>query len=348
MESAQHRNEWSRRELLTRTGAVGLALATTGIADAEEKPRLILGSGEHQYECLHDWLSHPDSIQWGDTQGLALDSRGRIYITHTVHAESASRDAIVVFDKNGRFLNSWGSRFDGGGHGIEIRKEGGAEYAYHCDTRNRQVVKTTLNGKEVWTKGTPKEPGVYNDKMPFVPTNIAFSPNGDFYIADGYGSHWIHQYDIKGNYLRTFGGPGKEPGKFLTPHGIWLDTRGSEPLLAITDRSNARMQYFTLDGKFVKLFTDGMRLPCYYDTQGDLLLNADLKSVVSLLDKDNKVVELLGDGASLGELRGQPRNKYIPGKFIHPHAAKFLPNGDILVAEWLNIGRITLLKKVRS
>lgn len=108
------------------------------------------------------------------------------------------------------------------------------------------------------------------------------------------------------------------------------------------------MQYFTLDGKFVKLFTDGMRLPCYYDTQGDLLLNADLKSVVSLLDKDNKVVELLGDGASLGELRGQPRNKYIPGKFIHPHAAKFLPNGDILVAEWLNIGRITLLKKVRG
>ena len=165
MESAQHRNEWSRREFLTRTSAVGLALATTGIADAEEKPRFILGSGEHQYECLHDWLSHPDSIQWGDTQGLALDSRGRIYITHTVHAESASRDAIVVFDKNGRFLNSWGSRFDGGGHGIEIRKEGGTEYAYHCDTRNRQVVKTTLNGKEIWTKGTPKEPGVYNDKF---------------------------------------------------------------------------------------------------------------------------------------------------------------------------------------
>ena len=72
----------------------------------------------------------------------------------------------------------------------------------------------------------------------------------------------------------------------------------------------------------------------------------DLSSVVTLLDKDNKVVVQLGDGAKNVDLRGHPRSEYVPGEFIHPHSAKFLHNGDILVVEWVPDGRITLLKKV--
>jgi hypothetical protein len=76
----------------------------------------------------------------------------------------------------------------------------------------------------------------------------------------------------------------------------------------------------------------------------------DLDSQVCLLDKDYKVIAQLGDGieenGKRGSRRGQSRAEFTPGKFITPHGAIFLNNGDILVAEWLPIGRITLLRKI--
>lgn len=339
----------TRREFLGRSvaAAAGILVFSETLSAAPRTPQLI-GSGDHMYEVLHDWLVPPSDILFGDTQGVAQDAQGRLYISHTVHPNSKKKDAIVVFDQNGKFLNSWGERFAGGGHGLDLRKEGNEEFLYHCDTAHRQVVKTTLDGKVVWEKGVPLEAGVYGKEgkeQPFIPTNVAFSPNGDFYITDGYGSDWIHQYDLKGNYLRTFGGKGKEPGKVLNAHGIWVDERGKEPLLVVADRANSRMQYFTLDGKHVKFVSEGMRQPCHFHVRGEEMLIPDLKSVVTIVDKDNKVVAQLGDGDPTA-LRSHPREDFLPGKFIHPHGAKFLHNGDILVVEWVPIGRVTLLKKI--
>jgi hypothetical protein len=339
----------SRRELLLRAGWSAAGLTAVGLARADGAPQKVtVGSGSETYECLHDWLVPPDNIVWGETQGVCQDAPGNIYVTHTVHPSSPSKDAIVVFDKNGKFLKSWGARFAGGGHGIDIRKEGKQEFAYHCDTAHHQVVKTTLDGDVIWEKGVPLETGVYQPNSPFTPTNVAFAPNGDFYIADGYGSDWIMQYNLKGDYIRTFGGRGSEDGKFHTAHGIWLDPRDKEPLLVVTDREAGRIQYFTLDGKYVRQSKEGMRRPCYSRRRGARMVVPDLVSVVTILDKENKVVAQLGDGKDVPELRGHPRTDFIPGKFIHPHAAKYLHNGDILVAEWVPIGRLTLLKKRRS
>jgi len=355
-----HTSDFSRRQFLTRTGQAtagiaAAALAPTAVhaqgagAPAPTAPaKLILGDGQHKYECLHDWLIKPDYIEWGDTQGLAEDAKGNIYVSHTVNPGSPCKDAIVVFDKTGRFIHSFGSRFAGGGHGLDVRKEGTQEYLYHCDTAHRVVVKTTLTGDVIWEKGVPQEPGVYKEGAPYVPTNVAFGPNGDFYIADGYGSSYIHQYDIKGNWIRTFAGPGTEPGKCRTPHGLWLDNRAKEPLLAVADRSNNRIQYFSLDGKHVSFVKEGMRQPVHFKTRGDELLVPDLNSVVTILDKDNKVVVQLGDGANMPDLRGKKRSEFVPGKFIHPHTAIWLHTGDIVVAEWLPNGRVTLLRKLKA
>lgn len=349
-------SKMTRRAMMAQAGqwtlgAAGLAMGLPAWA-REDGPSVLVGSGEQTYECFHDWLTPPPDILWGDTHGVAQDSRGRIYIAHTVHPNSMKKDAILVFDKKGKFLNSWGSRFEGGAHGLDIRKEGRDEFIYHCDTKNRLVVKTTLDGKVLWEKGIPVEANVYKDNAPYIPTNVAFSPNGDFYVADGYGSNWIHQYNIKGEWIRTFAGTGNEPGKVRQPHGIWVDnrpamTRGAEPLLVVADRANSRLQYFTLDGKHMGFVTEGMRQPCHFHLRDNVMLIPDLKSVITLMDGNNKVMAQLGDGDP-SALRDKPRADFIPGKFVHPHSAKFLQDGSILVVEWVPIGRVTLLKKHKS
>lgn len=353
----EQRRLLSRRDIFLRAGALTAAAAITeliasGDAEASQKaPKLIVGEGSHRYECIHDWLMPPDNIKWGDTQGVAQDTSGNIYISHTVGGGSKSDDAIAVFSNKGKFLRSFGARFKGGGHGLDIRKEGKEEYLYHCDTAHQQVVKTDLLGNVLWVKGKndliADTSRLYKVNSNFTPTNVALAPNGDFYITDGYGSDYITQYDINGNFIRVFGGKGSEPGKVLNAHGIWVDTRSKEPMVVVADRANSRLQYFTMDGKHVRFNNDGMRQPCHFDIRGDEMLIPDLRSVVTLLDKNNKVITHLGDGTTVANLpgRGRPRTEFVAGKFVHPHSAKFLSNGDILVVEWLPIGRVTLLKR---
>ena len=346
-------NDVSRRQFLYQTGATAAAVTLGKLSSFGATPKsmapIILGSGSHKYECIHDWLTPPDNIKYGDTHGVVQDAKGHIYVAHTVNSASKCDDAIVVYDQHGKFIKSWGSQFKGGAHGIDIRKEGHQEFIYHCDVAHSKVTKTTLDGEVVWVKGTPEEPGVYKTGAPFVPTNVAFSPDGGFYISDGYGSSWIHQYDKNANWVRTFGGRGSEAGKVNCPHGLWLDDRGHEPMLAVADRSNRRIQYFSLDGKHISFVTEGMRQPCHFHLRHGEMLVPDLDSVITLLDKDNKVIVQLGDGDFDGhqkDLRDAARDQFIPGKFIHPHDATFLHNGDILVSEWVPIGRVTLLKRV--
>lgn len=335
----------TRRQFLAQAGVTAGALALGGPAWTNQQ-KVVLGSGSHRYEWVPDWLVPPSSIKYGDTHGLAQDSKGRIYLSHTVHSTSESSDGVCVFDEQGKFLKSWGPEFKGGSHGLDIRKEGKEEFIYHCDTNRRLVVKTDVNGKVLWEMGVPQESGKYDDKHAYIPTNVAFGPDGSFFVADGYGSNWIHRYDKNANYVKTFGGPGNEAGQVQQPHGIWLDDRGKDPYLVVADRANRRLQYFDFDGQSVGFVTEGMRLPCHFSVRKGELLVPDLQSIVTILDENNRVVVALGDGDPT-DLRGHPRSDFIPGKFIHPHDAIFLRNGDILVAEWVPIGRVTLLKKVR-
>jgi hypothetical protein len=262
-------------------------------------------------------------------------------------------DASGGFDPEGKFVRSFGKEFHSGGHGIDIREECGEEFLYLCDVQHNIIVKTNLKGEHVWKKGRPVEPKVYDDpKVPFSPTNVAFHPDGGFYIADGYGSNYIHQYDKDARWVRTFGGSGVEPGKFLTPHGLWLDNRpGREARLVIADRANSRLQYLTLDGIPVSVNKD-VSFPAHFDIQNDVLLCPDLHARVTLFAKDNKVITHLGydpewtkqvlDGF---KMRGQPE-RWQAGKFIHPHDACFDKDGNIFVVEWVATGRVTKLRKV--
>lgn len=305
----------------------------------------IVGTGEHTYECIHDWLRPPDNLLFGDTHGLAVDHQHRIYVAHTVHPSSVSTDAIVVYDSEGKFIKSWGSQFKGGAHGLDIRREGSEEFLYHCDINRRKICKTTLDGQVLWEKGVPTESGVYEREDQWCPTNVAFHPDGDLYVGDGYGSSYVHRYSDHGEYKGIVIRPGSQLGTVREPHGLWVDHRHHKPKLVVADRGNRRLQEFDLEGKPLGFITDGMRRPCHIHYNHGLALVPDLDSVVTILDKDNTVVASLGDGYP-SNLRDATRDKFIPGKFIHPHSAIWINSRDIAVVEWVPIGRVTLLRRV--
>ena len=309
----------------------------------------VLGSGEYTYEVTHDWGELPADIKYGNTHGVCQDSQGHIYIHHTVNAASESSDSMVVFDEKGQFVKSWGKAFKGGAHGLHIRKEGSTEFLYLCDTKRGLVVKTTLAGEQVFSIGYPDEAEAYKDKKKYSPTNLAIAANGDIYVGDGYGSSYVNVYNKDGKYLRTFGGLGKEAGQLNCPHGIILDDRGSEPFLMIADRGNKRIQTFTLGGEHIA-FIDGTNLPCYFDffKTGETII-PDLGARVTLLDRNNKVIEHLGDDSaadSWNKIRKLDRTAFTPGKFVCPHGACFDHSGNVFVVEWVEVGRVSKLTRV--
>ena len=152
-----------------------------------------------------------------------------------------------------------------------------------------------------------------------------------------------------------FGKPGKGDGEFNTPHGIWIDSRpGREPSVVVCDRANARLQWFTFEGKHLKTL-GGFILPANIDSLGDVLLVPDLSARITLLGKDNEVITHLGEDPEWraqvvkdgNKLRRDDKGEgWVAGKFLHPHDACFDPGGNIFVAEWVNSGRITKLRKL--
>jgi len=333
-----------RRTFLTGLAAPLILGATN--KSGSKKP--ILGEGEHTYEVTHNWGELPADIQYGNTHGVCEDSHGHIYIHHTVYSTSERPDSMVVFDHKGKFIKSWGKEFKGGAHGLHIHKEGKQEFLYLCDTKRGLMVKTTLDGEEVFTLGYPKEAEAYTKQIKYSPTNLAIAPNGDIYIGDGYGSSYINQYDSQGKYIRTFGGPGKEAGQLLCPHGIIVDTRPAEPILVVADRTNKRIQRFTLDGKHID-FLYGTNAPCHFNIykNGDVVV-PDLFARVTLMDKDNKIITELGDDShsEYMKTRKMTRDHFTPGKFVCPHGACFDHAGNIYVVEWVEVGRVSRLHRV--
>ncbi len=355
----------TRRDFLaTAAAAPLLSPILLGVQDKAGTRRPIVGDGAHRYEAIHDWGELPANIKWGNTHGVVEDSHGNIYVHHTVHATSESADSMVVFDRKGKFVRSWGKEFRGVAHGLHIRKEGTDEFLYlTVNAANPRmtpqpamqavVVKATPKGEIVWKiQGPPDvdayKPGADGAPKRYNPTNIAIAPGGDIYVGDGYGSYYVNQYNSKAEYIRTFGGKGSEAGQLNEPHGIWVDERGKDPVLVVADRRINRLQRFTLDGQHVD-FVPGFRLPCHFDRQKDVVVIPDLQGRVTLIGKDNQVLTQLGDSNPPNgnpPLRSQPREAFIPGQFICPHGACFDHEGNIFVVEWVEVGRVTKLRKV--
>lgn len=353
----------SRRQFLasTATAAAATAVAPGVITASKTDSQVIVGEGDYRYEVMHAWPELPKEYSWQTTHNVAVDKAGNLYVIHEGHANLKDHPSIFVFDPDGKFIRAFGSQFQGGGHGIEVREEGGEEFLYVCAYQQvKSFAKLTLKGETLWQKYAPMESGVYADgeasnpqkvwgRDRFMPTNFAFLDDGGFLLADGYGSFFIHRYDKDANWISKFGGPGKGEGTFQTPHGIWIDRRpGVKERVVVCDRAHHTLQILELDGTFIETLT-GYGLPANIDSYGDLLLVPELHARVTLLNTKNEVVAQLGDDAARIKSEKGVRNdasKWHDGRFVHPHDACFGHGGDIFVAEWVSTGRVSKLKRL--
>ena len=358
-----HHNELSRRRFLA-TSALGTAATLTApaiLTASKTDSRIVLGEGDYRYEVSHAWPQLPDEFTWQTTHNVAVDGSGNLYVIHEGRADQPNHPSIFVFDSEGRYVRSFGQQYQGGGHGIEVRREGGEEFLYVCAYQQvKAFSKLTLTGEVVWHKHAPVESGVYAEDEAsnpqkiwgqdrFMPTNFAFLDDGGFLLADGYGSFYIHRYDQDGNWRSMFGGPGEGEGKFKTPHGIWIDRRaGRKPTVVVCDRAHHTVQLLTLEGEYIETLS-GYGLPANIDTYDNLLLVPELHARVTILDENNQPVARLGADVERVTtekgIRGD-EGRWHNGKFVHPHDACFDAEGNIFVAEWVASGRVSKLTRL--
>jgi hypothetical protein len=358
-----------RTVLKVGAGAAVGAMANTlyqAPAIATEKrtsTEVFTGEGAYRYQVIHHWPQLPSPYTWQTTHNVAVDKANNLYVIHEGKESLKDHPSIFVFDPEGKYIRSFGQQFQGGGHGIEVREEGGQEFLYVAAYQNvKAFAKLDLKGEVVWQQRAPKESKIYNAEEyespkkvwgadRFLPTNFAFLPDGGFFLADGYGAFYIHRFNREGKWLSCFGGPGEGEGKFKTPHGLWIDQRQADrPILVVTDRAHNTLQRFSLDGKYIDTLT-GFGLPANVDSQGPLLLVPELVARVTLLGPDNQPVAHLGSDVERITADGkkairQDESQWLDGKFVHPHDACFDREGNIFVAEWVATGRVTKLKKV--
>ena len=153
-------------------------------------------------------------------------------------------DPIVVVDRQGHVLRSWGKGLYKIPHSIRLDPAGNV---WTTDAESSTILKFSPTGQKLMQIEVGEQPT--GRKSRFVgTTDIAFGPNGRLFITDGYGNARVLEYSSDGKRVHEFGTPGSGPGQFKLPHGITID---KENILYVADRENGRVQKFDLDGKFL-------------------------------------------------------------------------------------------------
>ena len=274
---------------------------------------------------------------------MVQDKNGRIILL-----TNETKNNVLIYDKSGKLINSWGHDYPGA-HGLTLFNENGTDVLFICDNELHQVIKTTTDGKQLMKLHYPKEFNAYSKAEEYIPTETAIAPNGDIYVADGYGKDFIIQYDYKGNYIRHFGGRGTGDEFLLNAHGICIDDRDkSNPCLVVSSRQQNAFERYTLDGTYINTIALPGAWVCRPVIKGDYLYAAVLQTnarqgeqsgFVLILDKNYKVVSNIG-GNLPAYNNGVPDEMYQTIKvFQYPHDVCIDDEENLYVAQW-NSGRV--------
>ncbi len=279
---------------------------------------MAFGAGSYTYEVQEGWGQLPEGWKFGWIPAVAVDSQDRIYVY------SRSERPMVVFDREGAFLASWGEDILKDAHGIFID----AEDHIYCIEREVHVMhKFTADGQLLMTLGTPDQAGA--DGEPFnLPTDLALGPDGEMFISDGYGNARVHKYSPDGELIMSWGTPGTGPGEFNLPHCVRVDRHNR---VLVADRSNNRIQFFTLDGEYIDEWGGFLHPDTIFIDGDDIVYVAELDQRVTILTLDGEII------AQWGSDRGSE----IPGEFFAcPHGMWVDSHGDLYVSEVQADGRL--------
>jgi peptidylamidoglycolate lyase len=312
------------------------------------KNEVVLGQGNKRYKINLRW-SQADVARYpvNNCHEMVQDTKGRILLL-----TDETRNNILVYDKNGKILDSWGKEYPGA-HGLTLFHENGEDVLFICDNTRHQVIKTTINGRVLMTLDYPKEAGIYETAEAYVPTETAIAPNGDIYVADGYGKDYIIQYNHKGEYIRHFGGKGDEAAHLNNAHGLCVDLRDkANPVLLVTSRQQNAFKRYDMEGKYLETIDVKGAWVCRPVIKGDYLYAAVLQSnsrqwqksgFVTILDKTNRVVSNLA-GSPPQYTDNQLTEMYQTIKaFEYPHDVLIDDEENMYVAQW-NSGKTYPIK----
>src|SRR5450432_2021989 len=194
----------NRRKFIRQTSLAGSGfLYLPSLMSNKQNNNEILGHNNKRYRINTAW-SQLDIEKYPvkDCHEMVQDSKGRIILL-----TNETKNNVIFYDKKGKLVNTWGHEYPGA-HGLTLFNENGEEVLFICDNNRHQVIKTTIDGKELLVLDYPKETGMYTKPEEYIPTETAIAANGDIYVADGYGKDFIIQYNSKGEYIRYFGGRG--------------------------------------------------------------------------------------------------------------------------------------------
>ncbi len=332
-----------------------------------------IGFDPHSYEWIEDWARIPDDTAlregWSH-HGFACTSENALIGFHP------GKSSVLVFNQQGVLIREWPIDL-AEGHGLTLSHEGGEDRLWVVDNGSKKlkrdgydnppgsdqisgrVVKFSLQGEVLAQLEKPHLP-VYEETR-FSPTGVVVNEevrggNGDVWVADGYGAYLVHRFDKEGHYLGSLSGE-EGAGRFDCPHGIFIDRRKSEPELYIADRSNGRFQVYDLEGVFKRAFgSEFLTTPSAMVTYQDVMVVAELRARLTLLDVEDRLLGYLGDNESVSYLDGWPntvnaRGQIVPsdrleaGKFNSPHGLGVDHEGNLYVSEWLIGGRYIKLAR---
>ena len=285
-----------------------------------------LRAGGFAYQADDDWAKLPEGWTMREVADVAVDAADNLYIFNR------SDHPVIVLDKHGNFLRSWGDGFFGArAHGIAAGADG---FIYCVENTQHAITRFTLEGKLVWTLGESGKPAPKWSNKPFnLPTNMEVSPKtGDIFVADGYGNAAIHRFSPDGKLLASWGAPGCDPGEFQHPHDLAID---ADEFVYVCDRENYRIQIFDGRGKLQAIWHDVYR-PTGIHIAGDgLVYVCELLHDPRLADCEvlgHRISIYTKDGERLARL-GAPEEGDGPGQFIAPHGCDVDSQGNIYVGE---------------
>jgi peptidylglycine monooxygenase len=243
-----------------------------------QNSRVVL-AGIH-YEVIRNWGVLPAGMVPARVSQVAVDSQSRLYVLRRGPA------SVQVFSPNGEFLLSFGESDIFDGHGITIDAQ---DRVFIVDRDAHQVLAFSPTGNLLFSLGERHSP---QWEAPFNhPTKVAVAPDGEIYVADGYGNARIHRFSPDGKYLASFGSVGHGPGHFMTPHAILIDQQNR---LIVADRENNRVQLFDRAGKYLASL-DGLCRPM------DLVETAD--GILLVTDVVPSLNAFAPDGIRIGRCR---------------------------------------------